>query len=37
MKDLFIEIFTDIDFNTQEQKHEQLGIQMKEIDNSNDP
>ena len=37
MKDLFVEIFTDIDFNTQEQKHEQLGIQMKEIDNSNDP
>ena len=37
MKELFIEIFTDIDFDSQEQKQEQLGIQMKEIDDSNEP
>ncbi len=37
MKELFTEIFNDIDFDSHEQKNEQLGIPMKEIDDSNNP
>ena len=37
MKELFTEIFNDIDFDSHEQKNEQLGIPMKDIDDSNNP
>ena len=33
MKEIFSEIFTNIDFQSLEQKKEEFGVQMKEIEN----
>ena len=36
MKEIFSEIFTNIDFQSLEQKKEEFGVQMKEIENENE-
>ncbi len=36
MKEIFSEIFTNIDLESLKQKREELGIQMKEIENENE-
>ena len=36
MKEIFSEIFTNIDLESLKQKREELGTQMKEIENENE-